>query len=143
MNFERKRVVFDTSALIGVLTKPEGICNDALIIGVEQCRLLASEETLAEFVFVARRDKFDKYASRAEREYILTQYAKRVEKVTISVESTDCRDPKDNKFLSLALSGDADIIVTGDDDLLVLHPYKGIDILTIRDFVDRYRDESV
>jgi putative PIN family toxin of toxin-antitoxin system len=42
---------------------------------------------------------------------------------------TTCRDPKDNKFLEAALAGDADAIATGDDDLLVLHPFEGIDIL--------------
>jgi uncharacterized protein len=132
------RVVFDTSTLIGVLTKPEGICSDAMIIGIEQCQLLASDETLAELVSVARREKFDKYTPRAEREYIVIEYAKRVEKIAITQVSSDCPDPKDNKFLSLALSGHADIIVTGDDDLLVLHPYQGIAILSIREFVSRY-----
>jgi predicted nucleic acid-binding protein len=42
----------------------------------------------------------------------------------------DCRDPKDDKLLELALSGRADLILTGDEDLLVLHPWRGVSILT-------------
>ena len=46
-----------------------------------------------------------------------------------------CRDPKDNQFLELAVNGQADFIVTGDEDLLVLHPFRAIPILTPRDFL--------
>lgn len=77
-----------------------------------------------------------------EREYIVIEYAKRVSLVEITIASTDCRDPKDNKFLSLALSGHADIIVSGDSDLLVLHPYNGIQILGVREFVERYKNDT-
>ncbi|MBD2777542.1 putative toxin-antitoxin system toxin component, PIN family [Iningainema sp. BLCCT55] len=41
-----------------------------------------------------------------------------------------CRDPKDNKFLEVALGGSADYLVTGDNDLLVLSPFRGIPIIT-------------
>ena len=142
MNFERKRVILDTTTLIGVLTKPQGICSDALILCLESCELLASRETLQELVEVSKRDKFDKYVSWEEREYIVIEYAKRVSLVEITIASTDCRDPKDNKFLSLALSGHADIIVSGDSDLLVLHPYNGIPILGVREFVERYKNDT-
>lgn len=142
MSFERKRVILDTTTLIGVLTKPQGICSDALILCLESCELLASRETLQELVEVSKRDKFDKYVSREEREYIVIEYAKRVSLVEITIASTDCRDPKDNKFLSLALSGHADIIVSGDSDLLALPPYNGIQILGVREFVERYKNDT-
>ena len=48
---------------------------------------------------------------------------------------TDCRDPKDNKYLELALEAGADTIVSSDGDLLVLHPWRGIDIVSPSDFV--------
>jgi uncharacterized protein len=48
---------------------------------------------------------------------------------------TDCLDPKDNMFLALALSGKADMIVTGDIDLLSLHPWRGIAILRPADYL--------
>ena len=54
-------------------------------------------------------------------------------------ESIDiCRDPKDNKFLELAVSGEADFIVSGDQDLLVLNPFRNIEIVTANDFLARF-----
>lgn len=49
-----------------------------------------------------------------------------------------CRDSKDNKFLELAVSGKADFIVTGDNDLLVLNPFRDIEIITVSDFLNRF-----
>lgn len=47
-----------------------------------------------------------------------------------------CRDPKDDIYLETAVSAQADCIVSGDPDLLALHPFRGIFILTPRDFLD-------
>lgn len=41
----------------------------------------------------------------------------------------DCRDAKDDKYLELALAADASTIVSSDDDLLVMHPWRGIRIV--------------
>ena len=49
---------------------------------------------------------------------------------------TACRDPKDNKFLELAVSGQANLIISSDNDLLVLHPFRGIFILKPVAFLD-------
>ena len=49
-----------------------------------------------------------------------------------------CRDPDDNRVLECALAGAADYILTGDEDLLTLHPWHGIQIVTVREFLDRY-----
>jgi putative PIN family toxin of toxin-antitoxin system len=56
----------------------------------------------------------------------------------VSVNRTveNCRDPKDNKYLELALEVHAECILSGDNDLLVLHPHLGIKILTPRQFID-------
>lgn len=48
---------------------------------------------------------------------------------------TKCRDAKDNKFLELAVTGYAACIVSGDGDLLVLHPFRGIPIVTPQAFL--------
>lgn len=48
-----------------------------------------------------------------------------------------CRDPKDDFLLSLAVSANADLLVTGDEDLLVLHPFRGIHIISYKEFEQR------
>ena len=56
--------------------------------------------------------------------------------VEVTMHVGECRDPQDNKFLELAASGRALCIVSGDQDLLVLHPFRGIPIVTPRGFLD-------
>jgi predicted nucleic acid-binding protein len=47
----------------------------------------------------------------------------------------DCRDPKDNKYLELALASGAETIVSSDNDLIVLHPWRGVKILGAADYL--------
>lgn len=55
----------------------------------------------------------------------------------VSVVVAACRDNRDNKFLELGLSGNATSIISGDSDLLVLHPFRGISIVTPQRFLDQ------
>jgi uncharacterized protein len=65
----------------------------------------------------------------------LTALVREAELVNVAETVTDCRDPRDNKFLELAVSGRATHIVTGDSDLLVLHPFRGIIVVSPSAFV--------
>lgn len=65
----------------------------------------------------------------------LTELLAAAELVTITEPITACRDPKDDKFLELAVNGHADLIVSGDADLLALNPFRGIPIVTPAAFV--------
>jgi len=49
----------------------------------------------------------------------------------------DCQDPSDNKFLEVALNGRADLILTGDAELLALDPWREIAILTPSEYLKR------
>jgi putative PIN family toxin of toxin-antitoxin system len=76
------------------------------------------------------RSKFDAYIAVAERQSFIRLLGHIAELVPIIHTVKVCRDPHDDKFLELAVNGGADAIVTGDDDLLVLHPFRGIAIQT-------------
>ena len=106
----------------------------ALTTGV----LLASDETFAELADVIFRSKFDKYLSDSRRLDFIASFRKLAIWIEVKHHVTDCRDKKDDKFLSLALASNATLIVTGDDDLLVLNPYKNIPIITARMFVEAF-----
>jgi predicted nucleic acid-binding protein len=56
--------------------------------------------------------------------------------VTILSPVRACRDPRDDKFLEVAVHGRADAIVTGDRDLLDLNPFRGIAILTPAEYLE-------
>jgi uncharacterized protein len=93
-----------------------------------------SSATVAELNDVLRRPRFDPYVHEDERLQFLATLVRDAELVEVTEVVTDCRDPKDNKFLELALNGNATHIVSGDEDLLVLHPFRGIPILTPQGF---------
>jgi putative PIN family toxin of toxin-antitoxin system len=75
------------------------------------------------------RDKFFRIPV-AQRQALLDDFINLLEIVVPQIEVAICRDPDDDKFLSLAVSGNADLILTGDDDLLTLHPFRGLNILS-------------
>jgi predicted nucleic acid-binding protein len=54
----------------------------------------------------------------------------------------DCRDPKDSKFLELGVDGNASHIISGDADLLILHPFRGISIVTPQGFLDSIKQTT-
>jgi putative PIN family toxin of toxin-antitoxin system len=96
---------------------------------------LATSEELNE---VLSREKFERYISRQDRERFFVALIREVKLVDVTQKVTVCRDPKDNKFLELALDGEATCIATRDPDLLTLNPFRGIPILNVNEFLGRY-----
>ena len=99
-------------------------------------QLVLSAETYREFSDVLVRSKFDKYTTLDKRHQIIRDIGTTLTVLSHVTESIRaCRDPKDDKFLSLAVSISASCSVTGDQDLLILHPFQNIPILTPADFL--------
>ena len=135
----RNVVVLDSNLIVSAFLNPKSVAAQALSIGLEHFSVACSKETFAELVDVLARDKFDKYVSKAARAALLELYAQSVLFFDAPVTVADCKDPKDNKFLALALVAEAKVFVSGDKkDLLVLNPYKGIEIIGLRAFVEGY-----
>jgi len=130
------RCVADTNVLISALL----LKNSPPFQSVEQIFLkgvmLRSEATLAELRRVLEKKKLERYVTTEERQIFLAKFLMESELVAISERVEACRDPKDNQFLELAVNGKADFIVTGDEDLLVLHPFRAVQIVTPRNFLD-------
>lgn len=92
-----------------------------------------------ELADVFLRSKFDKYVTFEKRVLVLEFLDSQFEMWPESEEKIElCRDPKDNKFLALAALSNAACIVTGDEDLLVLNPFKSTVILNSRDFLTHF-----
>lgn len=125
-----KRIVVDNNALISRLLLPASVPGQAVRRAVQTGQLLISEPTLSELARVLSRRKFDPYVSVAERQQFLRLLGRVAEMVPIIYLIRACRDPSDDMFLELAVNGGADFIVTGDKDLLALHPFRNIPILT-------------
>ena len=98
-------------------------------------QILMSEPVLTELQDVFSRPRFDKYLSAELRTAFLADLLEIVEIVEITEVLSICRDPKDDKFLELAISGQANLILSSDKDLLVLQPFQDIAIITPADFL--------
>jgi putative PIN family toxin of toxin-antitoxin system len=133
----RERVVIDTNALVSRLLLPGSIPGQAVRKAVAEAQLLASDDTIIELADVLARKKFDPYTTVRERQEFLRLFDRIAERVPIVHVIRACRDPKDDKFLELAVNGAAQLIITGDADLLGLHPFRGIDILPPASYLPR------
>ena len=129
------RLVYDTNIIISALLFEGSKPSKAFDIGINQGAILFSSSTFTELEEVLSRNKFDQYISHEERKQFLTSFILDSTPVEISETISECRDPKDNKFLELAVCGKADFIISGDEDLLVLNPFRNIQILTPDSFL--------
>lgn len=130
------RCVFDTNVLISALLLPDSKPRRALDVAVHKGRLLLSFAVLAELHEVLTRKQFRRYIDEEDFRSFVGALARDAQWVEVDQRITICRDPKDNKFLELAVCGHATHLVTGDSDLLVLDPFQGIRILPPHTFVD-------
>lgn len=133
----RKRIVVDNNALVSRLLLPDSAPGRAVRSAVDEGQLLISEATLTELADVLARPKFDRYVSIEDRQQFLRLLGRAAELVPITYRIRACRDPKDDKFLELAVNGSAALIITGDKDLLALVPSQGIAIITPASFLKR------
>jgi putative PIN family toxin of toxin-antitoxin system len=127
---DRQRVVVDTSAIVSRLLLPASIPGQAVDKAVDEALLLISEATLEELADVLARAKFDPYVTVGERQEFLRLLDRIAVIVPIIHTIRACRDARDDKFLELAVNGEAGLIITGDADLLELDPFQGIPIIT-------------
>ena len=134
----RKYFVFDTNALISAHLVEGSVSarafSKALVIRI----LVRSNVTLIEFADRFLRRKFDKYLSREERLLQIDAYKLNSLPVTVGLLIRMCRDPDDDMFLDVALAANAACIITGDSDLLTLHPFQGIPILSPANFLKNF-----
>ena len=115
-----------------------GICRQAINLALLRGRIALSKAVYGEAAEVLARPKFSRALTpeqRGETLELLTQSAVWFEPV---MPVRDCRDAKDNKYLELALAAGADAIVSGDEDLLILHPWRGIQILRPAAFLHQF-----
>jgi putative PIN family toxin of toxin-antitoxin system len=129
------RIVVDTnvfvSAVVLIESPPRSVVNRSLADGI----VLFSEDTMRELAEVLFRPKFDRYIGRKDREAFLNQLVAVAEFIPIVQVVRECRDPRDDKFLEVALNGRADVIITGDGDLLAMNPWRGIAIVSPKDYL--------
>ena len=130
-----RNIVIDTNTVISAMLFPNSIVGKALLKATNSFQIVLSRPVWEEFYHVCTRPKFDKYMDEFDRIFFVNSLRQQAIFIEPTEIITDCRDPKDNKFLELAIASNAPFIVTGDADLLVLNPYRGVTILKSGDFL--------
>ena len=123
------RYVFDTNAIVSALPFNDSVPDTAFSKALTEGTILASISLVEELRDVLARPRFDAYVSYPERIAFLQAFVAETELVTVNEAIQVCRDPKDDRVLEAAVNGQAEFIVTGDSDLLVHNPFRGIAIL--------------
>jgi putative PIN family toxin of toxin-antitoxin system len=130
------RVVLDSNVIIAAFAS-RGLCSEVFEVCLSGHSIVTSEHILSEVkTNLIKKIRLPESIVRDIMEYLRDE----AERVNPS-ELTDspCRDKDDNIIIGTALSGNAEFIITGDEDLLVLKTYKGIDIVTPREFWSRLK----
>jgi len=124
------RIVVDTNVLYSALVA-KGFCEDVVDEAVGRCEIVWSRPLQHELADLLHR----KHSPGPGTLTAIEAWAE----LCLFVEPDEsvrgvCRDPDDDRVLATAVAGEADFIVTGDDDLLSLEVYRGIRILSPRRF---------
>lgn len=130
------RIIIDTNLWISFLITKDFTKLDEIIFSRDGV-LVFSQELLDEFLEVARRPKFRRFFSTSDIEEILETIDEYADYVKVKTQVNICRDPKDNFLLSLSVDGNADYLLTGDNDLLDLKKFGKTTIITISNFLER------
>jgi len=124
------RIVIDTNVYVSRALRSSSVPGMAVNKAWLEATTLLSAATWAEVQAVLKRAKFAAYIRSGTLEPYLEKVQSIATFVPILTPIRACRDPRDDKFLEVAVNGRADAIVTGDQDLLVMHPFRGIAILS-------------
>ena len=128
--------VIDTNVILSALLSHKSVARVSLNRARKAGEILLSVDVIEELNDVLHRPAFDRYVDEEDRINFLMLLIKEGRMIEISERVHECRDPKDDKFLELAINGEADYILSGDKDLLVLHPFREIPILSPREFIE-------
>jgi len=130
-----RRIVIDTNVYVSRFIHPNAIPGQAVTKALYQDLTLIAIPIWEELRSVLHRPKFARYIKPDLLEPFLGSVLLAAELVETKTRIRACRDLKEDKFLELAVDGRADAIVTGDSDLVAVHPFRGIAILTPADYL--------
>jgi hypothetical protein len=130
-------IVIDANVVVSAALKPNSVAETAIRLARAHDAICLSRAVIDEIKAVLRRPKFRRAISRQRREQIVDLLAAAARFVEPTEQVQDCRDDKDNAYLEVALAAGAEIIVTGDADLLALDPWRGVRIIGPAEYVAR------
>ena len=130
---QKKKIILDTNLYISFLISKK---LDELVKLIEEnlIVILYSDELISEIIRVTSKTKFQKYFTADVYKLLELVFEKYGILIKITSDILICRDPDDNFLLNLAVDGNADYLITGDKDLMILEKINNTEIITIADF---------
>ena len=136
------RIVIDTNVLISSLL---GLGPSASILEFwrdKKFLLITSIDLIIELTRTLKRSKITIRVLESDSKALIRALEKKAIIINPAIKIEVCRDPHDNKVLECAVAGEADCIVTGDEDLQILNPFRSVEIISPRDFVKRIKENT-
>ena len=137
-----KPIVLDSNVLISAALSPKGMAATVVNHTIRQYKIVFCDETFDELQTRLWRPKFDRYITLEQRKRLLHDLSAIAEWVEIKNDIRYSRDIDDDKFIATALAANAEIIVSGDSDLLVLENIESVKILKPADFYREYIEQG-
>lgn len=137
MNHKPAYIVVDTNVLISAGLLPQSTTAQALALAVEHFVMAQNQDTWHELETRIARPKFDRYFGEFGRLRHLIKIAQSVEFFEVTAQASVSRDKSDDKFLALAIDAGARWVISGDPDLKDVQVYKGVEVLSPTEFLDR------
>jgi putative PIN family toxin of toxin-antitoxin system len=128
-------IVLDASTLVSASMSRGSVPDRAVRHAFASDRIAVSDATMAELLDVLARPRLARFIDPELRDKVLALLDALGAFFVPTEAVADCRDAKDDKYLELALAARAEVIVSGDDDLLVLHPWRGVRVLRPADYL--------
>jgi uncharacterized protein len=132
------RIIIDTNIFVSAFVFKSETATDVVRFVALNHVMLFSESTFIELKMTLLKPKFTQIMELTTIKNLLKNLIRIGVFIEPKTKITVCRDPKDNKFLELAVAGNADFIVTGDKDLLELPPFRNIRIITPKEFDSQF-----
>ena len=130
------RIVVDTNWWISLLINRYDSQLTSILLRTDVV-ICASDELVDEIFATLRYPKLEKYLKPQIVKEFMAFFPQAVELTKVNSKINVCRDAKDNFLLSLSKDANADFLITGDKDLLVLEQFENTIILTLSDFIDK------
>jgi uncharacterized protein len=130
------KIIIDTNLWVSMAMGSRVVSEQILsIISSTNIEIFASTELLDELTETLVKPRLRPYLTNQRTQHLFDLIWLKTHLITVNTSVSVCRDAKDNFILNLAIDANADYIITGDKDLLVLHPFGTIKIITIGDFL--------
>lgn len=131
-------VIFDCNVLVSAFIFRGGTTRKSWDKAKANHSIISSQNIFAEYRYIFSHSKFDKYLKPETRQELILEIGSVIKTVPVTHNVKICRDPKDDMYLELALSGKADCIITGDPDLQILNPFENILIISPKEFLEQF-----